>query len=274
MCLATAMTGIGARGNHANTSIFADIALPQHSFSRPASGLAEPAFSTDPHSIIELVRQQLVQAEDSVPWTAVRKHWKGKRNSWRKAVKQALSVPELGKGIKEFKAALCGDSSAAVECSSNWQESLELCCQGQGTHLLLQGVWAELQPKVTDWLQSRSSPRKGAVVQDRVQRGISAMQQVFHSSNGCLDAMSQVPLEQICAYDVNTARSIKDKLCMERSTLISRHNSTPSSLAANVALNERAIGTAYLYADSEHDTSTSEEAGSDVTDMSDCDGDF
>ena len=268
------MSGPGARVSHANTSIFADIALPQHGFSRPGSALSEPAFNTDPNSIIELVRLQLVQAEDSVPWTAVRKHWKGKRNSWRKAVKQASTVPELGKGIKEFRAALCGDSSAAVECSTNWQDSLELCCQGQGTHLLLQGVWAELQPKVSDWLQSRGSPRKGAVVQDRVQRGISAMQQVFHSSSGDVDAMSQVPLEQICAYDVNTARSIRDKLCMERDMLLSRNNSTPSSLAANVALNERAIGTAYLHADSVHDTSTSEEAGSDVTDMSDCGSDF
>lgn len=227
-----------------------------------------------PHTIIETVRQQLVQAEDSVPWTAVRKHWKGKRNSWRKAVKQARSVPELGKGIKEFKAALCSDSQAAVDCSSNWQESLELCCQGQGTHLLLQGVWAELQPKVSDWLQSRGSPRRGAVVPDRVQRGLLAMQQVYHSSSGCIDAMAQVPLEQICAYDVNTARSIRDKLCAERNHLLSRNNSTPSSLAASVAANERMIGTAYLHADSDHDTSTSAEAGSDVTDMSDCDSDL
>ena len=107
-----------------------------------------------------------------------------------------------------------------------------------------------------------------------MQRGLSAMRQVYHSSNGCIDAMSQVPLEQICAYDVNTARSIRDKLCDERNHLLGRNNSTPSSLAANVAVNEKTIGTAYLHADSDHDTSTSAEAGSDVTDMSDCASDL
>ena len=253
---------------HSN-SIFSDIPLPASGFSRPASAVSVPG-TLRRHEGLEAVQRQLVEAEDSVPWTAVRRHWKGKRNAWRKAVRQASSIPELGKCIKELKAALSNDGSTAVDCSATWQESLEDCCQGNGSHLLLHGVWGELHPKIFDWLQSRSSPRKAAAasLQDSVQRGISAMQQVFHSSDGSADAMAQVPLEQICNYEADTAKAIRDKLCRERKALLAASNSTPSLLAGNVAANEQTIGTAYAQgSDIETDTS---DAGSDVTDMSDC----
>ena len=251
-----------------SSSIFADIPLPTSGFSRPGSAASLPA-SLQRHEVLDTVQKQLVEAEDSVPWTAVRRHWKGKRNTWRKAVRQASSIPELGKCIKELKAALTSDGSAAVECSATWQESLEDCCQGHGSHLLLHGIWGELHPKIFDWLQNRSSPRKAAAasLQDSVQRGISAMQQVFHSSDGSADAMAQVPLEQICNYEADTAKAIRDKLCRERKALLATSNSTPSLLAANVAANERTIGTAYAH-DSDSDTHTSI-ADSEVTDMSD-----
>ena len=250
------------------TSIFSDVPLPGAGFSRPASANAVPS-TLQRHEVLEAVQKQLMEVEDSVPWTAVRKHWKGKRNSWRKAVRQASSVPELGKCIKELKAALCSDSNAAVECSTTWQESLEDCCQGNGSHLLLHGVWGELQPKIFEWLQSRHSPRKAAatLLQDSVQRGILAMQQVFWTSDGSADAMAQVPLEQICNYEADTAKAIRDKLCKERKALLSSSNATPSLLAANVAANECIIGTAYIEG-SDIETEPSE-AGSDVTDMSD-----
>ena len=251
-----------------SSSIFADIPLPASGFSRPGSAASLPA-SLQRQEALETVQKQLVEAEDSVPWTAVRRHWKGKRNTWRKAVRQASSIPELGKCIKELKAALTSDGSAAVECRATWQESLEDCCQGHGSDLLLHGVWGELHPKIFDWLQNRSSPRKAAAasLQDSVHRGISAMQQVFHSSDGSADAMAQVPLEQICNYEADTAKAIRDKLCRERKALLATLNSTPSLLAANVAANERTIGTAYTH-DSDAGTCTSD-ADSDVTDMSD-----
>lgn len=255
-----------------SSSIFADIPLPASGFSRPGSAASQPA-SLQRQEVLETVQKQLVEAEDLVPWTAVRRHWKGKRNTWRKAVRQASSIPELGRCIKELKAALTSDGSAAVECSTTWQESLEDCCQGNASHLLLHGVWGELHPKIFDWLQNRSSPRKAAAasLQDSVQRGISAMQQVFHSSDGSADAMAQVPLEQICNYEADTAKAIRDKLCRERKALLATSNSTPSLLAANVAANERTIGTAYAH-DSESDTHTLD-ADTDVTDMSDSESD-
>ena len=261
-------SGVGMPTLSHNTSIFSDIPLPVPGFSRPASAASLPG-NLQRQEVLEAVQRQLMEAEDSVPWTAVRKHWKGKRNGWRKAVRQASSVPELGRCIKELKAALCNDSSAAVDCSPTWQDSLEDCCQGSGSHLLLHGVWGELQPKIFDWLQSRSSPRKAAAasVQDSVQRGISAMQQVFYNSDYSADAMAQVPLEQICNYEADTAKAIRDKLCKERKALLASSNATPSLLAANVAANERTIGTAYAQA-SDFDTDTSD-AGSDITDMSD-----
>ncbi len=265
--------GLGLPALSHNTSIFSDIPLPVPGFSRPASAASLPS-SLQRQEVVEAVQRQLMEAEDSVPWTAVRKHWKGKRNAWRKAVRHAASVPELGKCIKELKAAFCNDSNAAVECSATWQESLEDCCQGSGSHLLLHGIWGELQPKIFDWLHSRNSPRKAAAasVQDSVQRGISAMQQVFHNSDGSADAMAQVPLEQICNYEADTAKAIKDKLCKERRALLASSNSTPFLLAANIAANERTIGTAYAQG-SDADTDTSN-AGSDVTDMSDSDTEF
>lgn len=255
-----------------SSSIFADIALPASGFSRPGSAASQPAIM-ERHEVLETVQRQLVEAEDLVPWTAVRRHWKGKRNTWRKAVRQASSIPELGRCIKELKAALTSDGSAAVDCSATWQESLEDCCQGNASHLLLHGVWGELHPKICDWLQNRSSPRKAAAasLQDSVQRGISAMQQVFHSSDGSADAMAQVPLEQICNYEADTAKAIRDKLCRERKALLATSNSTPSLLAANVAANERTIGIAYAH-DSESDTHPSE-VDTDVTDMSDSESD-
>ncbi len=264
-------SGLGMPALSHNTSIFSDIPLPVPGFSRPASAASLPG-SLQRQEVLEAVQRQLVEAEDSVPWTAVRKHWKGKRNSWRKVVRQASSVPDLGKCIKELKAALCNDGSAAVECSATWQESLEDCCQGSGSHLLLHGVWGELQPKIFEWLQSRSSPRKAAAmsVQDSVQRGIAAMQQVFHNSDGSADAMAQVPLEQICNYEADTAKAIRDKLYKERKALLASSNSTPSLLAANVAAHERTIGTAYAQGS---DTDTSD-AGSDITDMSDSGSDL
>ncbi|KAL3139816.1 hypothetical protein ABBQ38_004114 [Trebouxia sp. C0009 RCD-2024] len=255
-----------------SSSIFADIPMPASGFSRPGSAVSLPA-SLQRHEVVETVQKQLVEAEDSVPWTAVRRHWKGKRNTWRKAVRQASSIPELGRCIKELKAALTNDGSAALECSATWQESLEDCCQGNGSHLLLHGVWGELHPKIYDWLQNRSSPRKAAAasLQDSIQRGISAMQQVFHNSDGSADAMAQVPLEQICNYEADTAKAIRDKLCRERQALLVTSNSTPSLLAANVAANERTIGTAYDQG-SESDTHTLE-VDSEVTDMSDSESD-
>ena len=261
-------SGLSVAAISSNTSIFSDIPLPVPGFSRPASAASLPG-SWQRHEVLEAVQRQLMEAEDSVPWTAVRKHWKGKRNSWRKAVRQAASVPELGKCINDFKRALCNDGTAAVECSTTWQDSLEGCCQGSGSHLLLHGVWGELQPKIFEWLQSRNSPRKAAIlsVQDSVQRGISAMQQVFHNSDGSADFMAQVPLEQICNYEADTAKAIRDKLCKERRALLASCNSTPSLLAANVSAHERTIGTAYVQR-SDFDTDTSD-AGSDITDMSD-----
>lgn len=255
------------------TSIFSDIPLPGAGLSQAASSAPLPS-NLQRHEVLEAVQRQLVEVEDSVPWTAVRKHWKGKRNGWRKAVRQASSVLELGKCIKELKAALCSDSSAAVECSTTWQESLDDCCQGSGSHLLLRGVWGELQPKIFEWLQSRSSPRKGAAlsVQDSVQRGITAMQQVFWATGGSADAIAQVPLEQICNYEADTAKAIRDKLFKDRKALLAGSNATPSLLAANVAANESVIGTAYL-GSSDIDLDTSE-AGSDVTDMSDAGTDY
>ena len=240
--------GLGLPALSHNTGIFSDIPLPVPGFSRPASAASLPS-SLQRQEVVEAVQRQLMEAEDSVPWTAVRKHWKGKRNAWRKAVRHAASVPELGKCIKELKAAFCNDSNAAVECSATWQESLEDCCQGSGSHLLLHGVWGELQPKIFDWLQSRNSPRKAAAasVQDSVQRGISAMQQVFHNSGGSADAMAQVPLEQICNYEADTAKAIRDKLCKERRALLASSNSTPFLLAVNIAANERTIGTDWAF---------------------------
>ncbi len=56
-------------------------------------------------------RNQLLNLEDSVPWTAVKSSWRNRRPGWRRSLKAADTVAEIAARLEEFRAHLMNDGA-------------------------------------------------------------------------------------------------------------------------------------------------------------------
>ncbi len=107
------------------------------------------------------LRRELVQLEEAVPWTAVRKHWRTKRSSWRRSVREAYSAVAMAACLRDLQAALLAHplpghppaGREALNLGPVWQQSLASCLDGGEKHAMLLALWNDFKKQVRDHLR-------------------------------------------------------------------------------------------------------------------------
>ena len=102
------------------------------------------------------LRQEMVQLEEAIPWTAVRKRWRTKRTSWRRSVRDADSTAAMAACLRDLQQALLvhappghpNTSRAALNLGPFWQQSLASCLGGGEKHTMLLALWNDFKKQV------------------------------------------------------------------------------------------------------------------------------
>lgn len=102
------------------------------------------------------MRKELVQLEEAIPWTAVRKHWRTKRSTWRRAVREADSAAAMAGCLRDLQAALLVNAypghhpsgRSTLNLGSVWQQSLASCLDGGEKHAMLLALWNDFKKQV------------------------------------------------------------------------------------------------------------------------------
>lgn len=97
-----------------------------------------------------------MQLEEAIPWTAVRKYWRTKRSTWRRAVREADSTAAMANCLRDLQAALlvlalpshANASRAALNLGPVWQQSLASCLEGGEKHPMLLALWNDFKKQV------------------------------------------------------------------------------------------------------------------------------
>ncbi|KAK9824452.1 hypothetical protein WJX72_010352 [[Myrmecia] bisecta] len=126
------------------------------------AGASTPKVLLKPKDVLHTVRAEMTHLEEAVPWNAVRKNWRSKRANWRRALKQAETVVELSKCLREFRTSLATDSSS-VALTAKWSQSIDACIQGLGSHSVLLALWG--------LLTFNSSPHRALLCMDDFDSG-------------------------------------------------------------------------------------------------------
>ncbi len=102
------------------------------------------------------LRREMLQLEEAIPWTAVRKHWRTKRSSWRRAVRESSSVAAMANCLQDLHAALLvhalpgppATGRAMLNLGPVWQQSLTSCMEGGEKHAMLLALWNDFKKQV------------------------------------------------------------------------------------------------------------------------------
>lgn len=165
------------------------------------------------------MKQEILDLEDSIPWTCVRRVWKARRPSWRRQIRQVELVTGFAAKLKELKDALLLDDDAPVGFGSSWRTQLELCIQGRGSSAQLASVWDEMKNTVRAWLHGPSL----AHMENEslhVSAAVRTMNLAFKNGGDVL----QAPIESIMKFDSGKLLNIRDAIEYERHTILSRMN--------------------------------------------------
>ncbi|KAL4542012.1 hypothetical protein Ndes2526B_g06499 [Nannochloris sp. 'desiccata'] len=247
---------------------------------------------------VRSMKQEVLQLEEAIPWTCVRRNWRSKRTGWRKLVKQTELVSDFAARLKELRTALLADDHTFVGCGPAWRSHLESCIQGRGSAAALVSVWDEMKNTIRSWLSGSgaiSGPAGGFVTPsgpapsaDSAGRAVLALQRAV--KHGSTEALLQAPLESIMGHDGCSLHAVRQAIELERRVVSSRLASLQSNgvVGGSPALHDQqgngnggsaAVVVSYFssiaagWEDSDFDSGaeTEMEDGSDATDL---DSDF
>ena len=194
---------------------------------------------------VRSMKQEVLQLEEAIPWTMVRKNWRNKRTSWRRQVKQTELVADFAVRLKELRLALLAEDHDFFGCGPSWRNHLEACAQGRGSAAALMSVWDELKITIRSWLSGASpgggggvsgggggftSPPGPAPSSASTGRAVVAMQAAVKSSTGNTtttnlddtDSLLQAPLESIMGHDGSSLHAVRQAIELERRVVSAR----------------------------------------------------
>lgn len=189
---------------------------------------------------VRSMKQEVLQIEDAIPWTLVRRTWRNKRTTWRRQVRQTELVADFAARLKELKSFLLTDDATFIGCGPTWKNQLESCVQGRGSAALLASVWDEMKNTIRSWLHGTANPSSpstarhgslpgiphgaevGAVPPgpECTGRAIGALQDVCRYEDN--DALLQIPLESIVGNDTSNLHTVRQAIELERRILSGR----------------------------------------------------
>lgn len=127
---------LGAGDASASPGAFAYPSLP---FGRPRS--------------LATLRDELIIAEEALPWSCVRRAWRQRRAAWRRALRASSSGKGIARAMGDLRGALLPDAlRAAGVCGPPWIAAVETIAAGTDDRVGSGGGSAELVP----------SPREGS----------------------------------------------------------------------------------------------------------------
>lgn len=210
-------------------------------FKRPA----DRAFMFDPGSGgyppaggVRSMKAEVLQLEESIPWTMVRRNWRNKRSLWRRQVKQTELVADFAARLKELRAALLADDHSLQGCGPGWRAHLDSCAAGRGTAAALAAVWDDLKTAIRLWMSgggggvgpsgTPGGPAGGyaalhagpAPSAASTGRAVTAMQAAVKA--GGADALLQAPLESIMGHDGASLHAVRQAIELERRVVAGR----------------------------------------------------
>lgn len=229
------------------------------------------------------MKQEVLQLEDAIPWTLVRRNWRNKRTQWRRQVKQTELVADFAARLKELRLSLLTEDATFIGCGPTWRGQLDSCIQGRGSAVLLATVWDEMKNTIRSWLHGAAvgspgsgplgmaSPGGGVSVHIPASSGraVRALQAAVRQ--GGTEALLQTPLESIVGNDTQNLHAVRQAIELERRIVAAR-------LAAGQGCESPAVQPVVSYftsisaawEDSDFDSgeeSAMEEEGSDLTDL-------
>jgi hypothetical protein len=204
----------------------------------PGDGFRGSPGYTGMGSGVRSMKQEVLQLEEAIPWTCVRRNWRNKRTSWRKLVKQTELVSDFAARLKELRIALLADDHTFVGCGPAWRSHLESCIQGRGSAAALLSVWDEMKNTIRNWLSGSGAmpglPASGFVTPsgpapsaDSAGRAVLALQKAVKHGN--TEALLQAPLESIMGHDGSSLHAVRQAIEMERRIVSSRLASLQSN---------------------------------------------
>jgi hypothetical protein len=189
---------------------------------------------------VRSMKQEVLQIEDAIPWTLVRRTWRNMRATWRRQVKQTELVADFAARLKELKLSLLTDDATFIGCGTAWKNQLESCVQGRGSAALLASVWDEMKNTIRSWLASPGNAAnpataraagavKGASTKkfDAVPPGPESSSRAIKSlqaaiRNGGNDILLQAPLEAIVGNDTSSLHTVRQAVELERRIVAAR----------------------------------------------------
>lgn len=237
---------------------------------------------------VRSMKQEVLQLEEAIPWTMVRRNWRNKRSMWRRQVKQTELVADFAARLKELRLALLADDTNFMGCGPAWRNTLETCIQGRGTASNLLSVWDELRSTIRSWLSCPSAvlgPTGGSFATTSgpppssasAGRAVLALQAALKHDG--TEALLQTPLESITGYDGYSLHAVRQAIDAEKRIVNSRLaalqgvGGTLASENINGAVVSYFSSIAAGWGDSDFDSGaeTEMDEGSDATDL---DSDF
>jgi hypothetical protein len=256
-------------------------------FGRPRYGYGGAPTPLGP--AVRSMKQEVLQLEDAIPWTMVRRTWRNKRATWRRQVKQTELVADFAARLKELRISLLTDEATFIGCGPAWRNQLDACLLGRGAAATLASVWDEMKNTIRSWLigagaATPSAGRPGtangmgvmstAAMPPGPQTAARAVQALHAASfSGDAEALLQIPLEAICGNDTGSLHAVRQAVELERRIVAARlaaaqngngDSGQPASYFGSISA---------AWEDSEFDSGgdSEMEIGSDATDL---DSDF
>ncbi|KAK9868701.1 hypothetical protein WJX84_004043 [Apatococcus fuscideae] len=200
------------------------------SSSVPLARLALPTVSEGPLNVLQDLRRELVQLEEAVPWTAVRKHWRTKRSSWRRSVREAYSAVAMAACLRDLQAALLAHplpghppaGREALNLGPVWQQSLASCLDGGEKHAMLLALWNDFKKQVSLWLGAISMQPQMISTQLSRTKAARALRALMRAEAQGAEAVMQVPLDAILIGDGEALETMKAILSQEQLALVAR----------------------------------------------------
>lgn len=181
-------------------------------------------------SRVRSIKQEMLELEDSIPWTCVKKVWKNKRASWRRQVRQVELVAGFAFKMKELKQSLLIDDAALPGCGPSWNAKLDLCIQGVGSATQLSHVWDDMKSSILSWIHGSHMIHTGEADSLPASVAMKAMHSALQSGDGSL---IQVPIESMMGVDSERIMGLRQAVELERQKIIGRkqgHEGTKMSI--------------------------------------------
>ena len=167
---------------------------------------------------VRSMKQEVLELEESIPWTCVRKSWRNKRAAWKRQIRQVELVAGFAAKLKELRQALMIEDTALIGCGPSWRRQLDTCIQGRGSAAQLAAVWDEMKKTVTTWLYGPSSQN----IECDSLPATAALRAMNDALKSGYSDVLQVPIESIVRTDTGRLLGIREAVELERQRIISK----------------------------------------------------